>query len=85
MCCTWLALRHEVLQMLELKQQVAKQAGRNTPGSSADGRKRAPKSKVGRFPARPSKGICTLGYEERIPNGRWGAKSDEVWSWRLEP
>lgn len=45
-CCNWLALRSEVIHMLELKQQVAKQAGRNTPGSSADGRKRPPKNKV---------------------------------------
>ena len=45
-CGTWLALRSEIIQMLELKQKVVKRQGANTPASSADNRKKASKQKV---------------------------------------
>lgn len=45
-CGTWLALRSEIIQMLELKQKVVKRQGANTPASSADNRKKAAKQKV---------------------------------------
>ena len=45
-CGTWLALRSEIIQMLELKQKVVKRQGANAPASSADNRKKATKQKV---------------------------------------
>lgn len=45
-CGTWLALRSEIIQMLELKQKVVKRQGTSTPASSADNRKKASKQKV---------------------------------------
>lgn len=44
-CATWLALRSEIIQMLEMKQKVDKKR-HSTPASSADTRKKATKQKV---------------------------------------
>ena len=45
-CGTWLALRSEIIEMLELKQRVVKRQGPHTPASSADNRKKPSKQKV---------------------------------------
>lgn len=44
-CGTWLALRSEIIQMLELKQKMLKKQG-HTPASSTDNRKKGSKQKV---------------------------------------
>ena len=50
-CGTWLALRAEIIAMLEMKRKLVSRQSTSTPASSADARsKRGPKGRVSHLP-----------------------------------